>query len=242
VVLKMDRQMKSSLYMLYANNIASFMTFWAVIACLTVLTITISYLFPDSNNGLTLSGPVYIYGAVIGAMLVTNFIPYLVKLGVTRQTVFLSAGLFSIALVVINALLVIVINVFLKFIFPVEQADMFIIKTNENTVTFSHISDIFENSSLFSMATIDISISFFMLVIAFMIALLFYRYGMIIGFLTLGVLIFAFIFSARKGWIEPIFWHIFSNFDITFFYKMFILSLILYSLSYFMLRNVAIKT
>lgn len=242
MVLNMNRQMKGSLYMLYANNVYSLLTFWSVIIALVILTVVLSYLFPDSNNGLSLSAPTYIYGAVIGVMFVNSFIPYLVKLGVTRQTIFLSVGIFSLALVVLNALLVVVIEFLLKSLFPYEYAKTLTIQTNENTFIINHISDVLQNKTFMTMAVVDISISFFMLVVAFVITLLFYRYGLLIGFVTLALFIFAIIFGITQGWIETLFWAIFTNFSITFFYQLFAFAFILFCLSYFMLRDVPIKT
>lgn len=242
MVLNMNRQMKGSLYMLYANNLFSFLTFWSVIVALVVLSLVLTYLFPDSNNGMTLSAPTYVYGAVIGAMFVNSLIPYLVKLGVTRQTVFFSVGIFSLVLVVINAMLVVVIESLLKIVYPYKHAHNLTIETNGNTMVITHIADVFENKTFVTMAVVDISISFFVLVVAFVISLLFYRYGMLIGFVTLGLFVFAIIFSVTQGWFKTLFWAIFSDFSIVFFYQLFAFAILLFCLSYFMLRDVAIKT
>ncbi|HLR72206.1 MAG TPA: hypothetical protein VK085_12350 [Pseudogracilibacillus sp.] len=87
---------------------------------------------------------------------------------------------------------------------------------------------------------IDSSITFFLMAVAFMIGLVFYRYGLIGGFGIIGVAMVVIVFGISRGWLLDFFINILSDFSFVFFYQLFAIGLIVYLASFILLRRITV--
>lgn len=236
----MQKQLKGSLYYLYANSRFSLIVFWVILISLLLVTLIIDLFSNDSTIVFQLSSPTYIFAAIMGYWIVKNTIPYIVKLGGTRASIFVAVGIYAFLLAVFNATIANTLNKVVTFLFGEENMEGVVYSEDGSTMTFNHLADFLTDSTWVSNFIIDISISFFMLVVMFLMGLIFYRYGLVggISFLAVGAIIF--IIGMSKGWLVDFFINIFTTFSIELFYQLFVVAIIIYALSFLLLRRLTV--
>lgn len=237
----MQRQLKGSLYYMFANSRFSLLVFWSILAAILLFTVIISLVFDDSIVTMHLSAPTYVFAAVMGYWIVHNTLPYIIKLGGTRASIYIAVAMYGFVLVLFNA---IIANVFNQLVM-LGNGEQFVhglvtITSEDSTVSFNHIGDFLDNNTWITRLIIDTSISFFFFTIMFIIGLIFYRYGLIGGFSFLGIGMITFIFGLTNGWLIDFFIEVFSNFSIVFFYQLFVTGLLIYLFSYLFLRRMTV--
>lgn len=237
----MSNQIKGTLYFLYANNRFSLIVFWSILMGIVVLSIGSTFIFADSKTTFSLTAPIYAYGAIIGYLYVKGVIPYIIKLGATRTNIFISIGLFSFLITFFNSFMANTIYSFISFFYGDRVAGILTISENENSFTLNHIADVLPINNWITRVTIDTSISLFLLVVMFIIALIFHRFGLVGGFVFLAACLFTFFYGMSNGWLLDFFINIFSNFQFVFFYQLFAVSLFLFAISYLLVRRMTIK-
>lgn len=239
----MGHQLKGTLYYLYANVRFPLTVFWVIISSILALSIISSYLMSEGTISFQLSLSVYIFCSIIGTWTVKSAIPYALKLGSTRKNLYVSLGIYFLGFAIVNSLLANVLNGLVSTIFGIESLGGMgeITKANgTETFTFFHIAQFIEGNSWFTYIMIDIVICFFLLIVAYIIGLFFYKYGLIGGFGLLGLAMFTLIFTTAKGWLSEFLITIFSDFSIVFFYQLFVVALIIYMVTFILIRRITI--
>lgn len=165
---------------------------------------------------------------ILGFLTVKQSIPFSLKLGATRKNIFISLGLFFLGLSIAKAIFASIIqSLTLKF------TEI----TSIHTFEFIHPASLLEDTWL-NRVIIDSSILFFLSVFMFIISLLFYKYGLAGGGSVTGIMVIALLVGIAKGWIFDFFINLFSDINLLFFFQLFAISLLLFCLSFLLLRKI----
>lgn len=238
----MVTELKGALYYLFANLRYSLIVFWAVLAGVLLISIIATSLFEDSQASFNLPFPMYVFAAIFGFWMVKNTIPYLIKMAGTRKTIFLAIGIFGVSLSLLNAILA---NVISKVIMSIDQKGLLnsglSVTENGNEQFFNHIGQFIGYDSLISRIFIDTSISFLLFSCLFIGGLIFYKYGIIGSTIVSAILILIIIYAGNAGLLGKFFNYLIENFSFAFFYQLFGLGVIVYLLSFFLLRRLTLR-
>lgn len=239
----MGRELQGVLYYYLTNVRHTFLIFWLVIVAIFILSIVLDALVggDDMTIHFNLSFPIYIFAAALGFIVVKSTLPYLIKMGATRKIIYIGTVIFFIVFSSINALLANALNWLLRKLTKSEIGGGFIYTNGEQTTTFNHIADFLERDNFLYQIIVDLSLSFFFITVFFIIGLMFYRFGLLGGFLFVGVIAFTFIYGMADGWLAEFFIDIFSDFTIAFFYQLALVGFGVYLLSFFLLRRYTLQ-
>lgn len=239
----MGRELQGVLYYYLTNVRHAFLIFWLVIVAIFILSIVLDALVGGENMTIhfNLSFPIYIFAAALGFIVVKSTLPYLIKMGATRKIIYIGTVIFFIVFSSINALLANALNWLLRKLTKSEIGGGFIYMNGEQTTTFNHIADFLERDNFLYQIIVDLSLSFFFITVFFIIGLMFYRFGLLGGFLFVGVIAFTFIYGMADGWLAEFFIDIFSDFTIAFFYQLALVGFGVYLLSFFLLRRYTLQ-
>ena len=239
----MGQELQGVLYYYLTNVRHAFLIFWLVIVAIFILSIVLDALVGGENMTIhfNLSFPIYIFAAALGFIVVKSTLPYLIKMGATRKIIYIGTVIFFIVFSSINALLANALNWLLRKLTKSEIGGGFIYTNGEQTTTFNHIADFLERDNFLYQIIVDLSLSFFFITVFFIIGLMFYRFGLLGGFLFVGVIAFTFIYGMADGWLAEFFIDIFSDFTIAFFYQLALVGFGVYLLSFFLLRRYTLQ-
>ncbi len=237
----MQRELKGTLYYLQANLRYSFIIFWSIMLGVLVLSMVADLLISDDEGiiAFNFSLPIYIFGSIFGFYIVKNTIPYLIKMGVTRKSLFISAGIHLFGIAIINSIIANTINSFLENMYENSMGSLTVSDGN-TTLTLTHFADLFMDSTWLSRVVVDTSVGFFLITITLVVGLIFYRYGLIGGFGTIGIVMMTFIVAIARKWLESFFIKLIENFDLTFFYQLFAVGILIYLFSFLLMRRITI--
>lgn len=227
----MQKQIKGLLYFYVTDLKFSLKVFWSILLAIAVISLVISYFIRDIENGffhLSLTGPIYVYCAIVGFLMVKDSIPFSIKMGATRKNILMSLAIFFLGLSLFMSILASSLQVIINYITQLLDMPHF---------NFLHIANIFDGSWMTRMI-IDTSITFFALSLLFVIGLIFYRSGVVGGGITLGIVFLVALTGFAQGWLGDFFINIFTNFSITFFYQLFLFGVILLGISWLMVRRI----
>ena|SRR5699024_2045278 len=238
----MDAQLKGSFYYVVTNTKRPFTIFWIILGGFMFLSYGMSYLFVGSETVVSydLSFPIYIFGAVLGFNFVKNCIPYLIRMGSSRMNISLTIGLSFILLSIFNALIANTLYELMNKIAGEVNRGIFTIGIGDASYTFTHLADLIMKNMWFNRVVIDTSIGFFLLASFFLLGLIFYRYGYIGGFSALGLFMAVIVFGIAKEWLIDFFKYIFTDFHFIFFYQLFLTGIVIYLISYLLMRRLTI--
>ncbi|RKQ31390.1 hypothetical protein [Oceanobacillus halophilus] len=229
----MGRQIKGLLYFFLTNIRYSVMIFWSILFGFLILSISFSYFLLGVEDGEFYFGfgfAIYFYVAVLGFMVVKDNIPFSIKMGATRRNIFVGIGLYCLVIAVAKALIG---NTLQSLTLAFTEA------TGITTFHFLHLSSFLEDTWL-NRVVIDISIMFFLFAVMFLFGLLFYKTGLAGGGVVVGILLIALLLGIAKGWVADFFTELFTDVNLVFFLQLFGVSLVLYGVSYFLLRRITI--
>lgn len=238
-------QLKGLLYYSFINMKYSLIIFWSIMCGILLLTIGADLLFSSENTSFyfDFSFPIYIFAGIMGFWVVKNMIPYIIKLGSTRMNVFIGTGIALLLLAVLNAVIASTIKSLVAVFYSKTTNGVVSISTGEEASEqfyFSHIIDLFGENTWLNRFIIDFTISFFFIAVMFVLSLIFYRYHLIGGFAFLAIVMFCMIFAIAKGWVWDFIVNVLSDFSIVFFYELFVTGLIVYLLSYLLLKRITV--
>lgn len=237
----MVTQLKGSLYYLFSSLRFSLLVFWSILGGVLAISVITDLLMTDSHFSFNLSFPTYIFAAIFGFWMIKNVIPFLIKMGATRKAIFLAIGIFGIVLSVLNAVLSNTVDKVITVLYSSNSLNQSITLTVDgNEQFFNHIGDFLGDTSWLTRVVIDSSISFFFFGCLFVGGLIFYKYGVVGGMVFFALGFFAMIYAGHAGWLETFFKAIFTNFSMVFFYQLFIVGIVVYLLSFFLMRRLAI--
>ncbi len=238
-------QLKGLLYYYFINMRYSLFIFWSIMAGLLILSIGADLIFGSGESIISFdfSAPIYIFAAIMGFWVVKNVIPYMIKMGSTRFNVYVGTGIVFIALTVFNATLANAIRFLITTIHGsgVFSAISITIENNgqESAIPY-HLLDFLGTITWSNQFIIDIAISIFALAIMFIVGLVFYRYKLIGGAIALGVIFLLVIYSIAAGWVTDFFLYLLTDISMLLFYQLFFIGVIMYGLSYFLIRRLTI--
>lgn len=229
----MGRQIKGLLYFYYADMRYSLIVFWTILAAITAITLTIGYFLKDVEEGfvtLSLTGPMYVYCAILGFLAVKEFIPFSLKRGATRKNIYISLALFFFSLSLVKALVANTVQLVLDFIIPKVGIDNF---------AFLHLA-YFTHDTWINRIFIDTTIMFFFFAVMFIVSLLFYRYGLAIGGAFIGLVGIIVLTGFAQGWLTRFFFNLFETFDDFFYVELLAVGIVAYALSILFLKKITI--
>lgn len=240
----MLKDIKGVIYYLAVNVRYPFSIFWTILLSIFIISLLFSVINSSSNVLFQASIPIYIFCLVLGMWTVKNTIPYLLKMSVTRKLIYLSIGIYFLLIAVIQALLA---NLLIKIIEllgkTVISGDVTFYNGHEDfSFEFYHLSQFLQKDTFITQVTIDTIIAFAALSGMFFVGLIFYRYGLLGGFTFLGALFLIYILSIAQGSFVDLMNYIFTNYSMTLYFQLFGLSIIVYLLSFTILRRVTITS
>ncbi|TQS70629.1 hypothetical protein DX933_17880 [Ornithinibacillus gellani] len=232
----MGRQIKGLLYFFVMDIRYSLMIFWTILISLLAVSLAISHFLESaiaSGSGVftfVLTGPIYVYCAIIGFLTVRDYIPYSLKLGATRKSIFVSIGIFFFGLAFAKSVAATIIQAAVE-----KGVDLFGMKY----FIFLHPAQLLTDT-WYNRLIIDTSISFFFAVLLFLIGLIFYRFGLAGGGSALGIVGILLLIGLAKGWVFDFAKHVFTTFDMVFFAQLFGVALVIYAVTFVLVRKISI--
>src|SRR5699024_1163743 len=97
-------QLKGTLYYYAVNMRYMLMIFWGIMLGILLLSLVSDMLFGGDKMDIyySFSIPTYACDAAVGFWAVKHIIPYLVKIGITRLSIYLRTGIMFLCLVILN--------------------------------------------------------------------------------------------------------------------------------------------
>lgn len=238
----MLQDMKGILYYLAVNIRYPFSIFWSILLAIFILSLILSSVADRSTVLFQASIPIYIFCLVIGMWTVKNTIPFLLKMSLTRKLIYISIGLYFLIIAIVQSLLA---NTLIKIIDALGKTaiigEVSIYNGSEEfSFQFNHLSQFLQNDTFLSQVTIDTVLSFTALSVMFFIGLFFYRFGLLGGFSLLGGLFLLYILSIAQGSFIELVTYIFENYSITLYFQLLGISVLIYLLSFTMMRRMTI--
>ncbi|MGY0692535.1 hypothetical protein ACW2QC_07040 [Virgibacillus sp. FSP13] len=230
----MGRQVNGLLYFFITDVRHSLFIFWTILISTLIISIVGAYLLMNVDEGrmvFTLSMAIYIYCGIFGFITVKQGIPFSIKMGATRKNLFVSIGIFFLGLALVKAILANTIHSLVIWMSDGVGIDTF---------RFIHPAQLMTDTWL-TRVMIDTTVMFFILAFMFTIGLLFYKYGLLGGGAVVGALVITLLFGVAYGWIIDFFSGILESLTMTFFVELLLIGLILYGISWIMLRKITIE-
>ena len=238
----MMQELKGSLYYLFSNLRFSLFIFWGILAGVLVISLISSFLIEDTHVSFNMAFPIYIFSAIFGYWIVKNAIPYLIKMGATRKTIFVAVGIFGICVGLINAFISSLIDQIISLISTSNVLNTSMsISVDGNEQFINHIGQLVSNDGWLARMVIDTSISFFLFGCLFIAGLIFYKFGIVGGLASFVVGFLLFLYAGNAGWLERFVLFIMKNFDMMFFYQLFGVGVLIYLISYLFLRRLTLR-
>ncbi|WP_042142082.1 hypothetical protein [Paucisalibacillus sp. EB02] len=230
----MNNQVKGLLYFYFNDLKRSILIFWSILLLVLVVAIAFAYYLIGVEDGMMAFGfpfAIYFYCAVLGFMTVKEYIPFAIKIGATRKNIYISLGLFFLSLAVLKAIIASTIQ---------ELVVLLAKNTDLTSFMFLHPAMAVEDTWI-NRVLIDVCIMVFLLSFMFVIGLLFYKYGFAGGGAVAGILAIALLFGIAKGWIYEFIADLLKQTDILFFYQILGVGLLLFIVSFLIVRRVTIE-
>lgn len=228
----MNRQIKGLLYF-YATNVRySFIIFWSILLSFLVISLAISYFLLDVEDAWFSFGfpfATYFSAGIIGFLTVKETIPFALKVGAIRRNIFFATGLYFFGYALLLALISSSIQSVIQFIVDA---------TNLHSFLFLHPSLIIGDDNWITRILIDTSVMFLLLSLMYLAGLLFYKGGVLVGGIFLGVLGILLLLGITLGWLIDAVIELYHTIDLMFFVQIFGVGVLLYGLAYFLIRNI----
>lgn len=228
----MEKQIKGLLYFFLTDARYSIAIFWSINIGIIVLSLSISYFLVSVEGEFYLSAsiPMYIYCAIFGYITVKESIPFALKIGATRKSIFISIGLFFLILSGLKA-------VFMSIIHSTTLA--FADAVGISNFLFIHPATLLGDTWL-NRLVVDASIMFLVFSMMFIIGLVFYRTGLAGGGIVAGIIVLLLLFGIAEGWLFEFISDLIADVDLTLFVQMFGVGIVFYLLSFLFVRRITI--
>jgi|SRR5690625_3132077 len=229
----MGRQTKGLLYFYITDIRFSLIVFWTVLLSSLFVSMVIDYILQnvaDSFMSFSLPMALYVYCGILGFITVKQAIPFSIKMGATRKNVFSSLGIFFLAFSLMMSLVANSIQSIIEFIHS---------KMGNETFLFMHIANLL-NDTWLTRVMIDTSLMFFFLSFFFLLGLTFYNYGLIGGGILTGAIVLFILAGFAEGWLFEFFIHLYETLSTVFFWKLILVTIFIYSISWVIIRKITI--
>lgn len=234
-------ELKGVLYYLTVNLRGSFIIFWSILLSMLVVIITISK-FVTVSTYFFMSFPIYFFAMAAGYMIVKGAIPYLIQMSAVRKTIFTGVAIYFVCLALMNAIIANTVLQGINYLTGNEITNVITYKSanNGSVIWFNHIAD-FIGNTWFSRIVVDAAVMIVICVVAFILGLIYYRFGIIGLCSTIGAFAIFIIFSVtRESFLEKM-KVMYENFNIHYFYSLIGFGMVLYLLSFVLFRKITIK-
>jgi len=228
----MSRQIKGLLYFFITNFRYSFLIFWSILTGVLVLSLIISYFLLNLDEAIYAFGfpfGTYFHVSFLGFLIVKEGIPFALKVGATRKNIFLAIGIFFLGVALFQA----VIANTVQF-----AAQLFVDAVDIHTFMFMHPAQLIGSENWLTMIFIDTAMMFLLLAAFFVLGLLFYRGGLVVGGGIIGILAIGLLLSIAQGWIIDYFIELYHTIDLVYFIQVLGIGVVLYGLAYFLVRTI----
>lgn len=225
----MNNQIKGLLFYFSTHMKRAFVIFWSILFGILLISLATSYVLKDQDGFMTFSVsiPLYFFCAVYGFTMVKKWIPYFLKVGATRKNIFFAIGLFFCGVSAGFALIATILQ---------SIANLFLDQVKIDIFSFIHLSMFFEDT-WYVRFIIDLTMMLAGFTFFFILGLVFYKYGLVLGGILLASLFFGLTFSVFKGWIHKLGQYI-VKFDFHIFWQLALLTIVFYALSWLFLRRI----
>lgn len=240
----MMKDIKGSLYYLFANVRYPFFVFWTILLSIFIVSLLLSSVSEGNQVLFQASIPIYIFCLVLGMWTVKNAIPYLLKMSVTRKLIYVSIGIYFLIIATVQALLANALTKIIDLMGRTAVSGDIILANGDKEFAFlfTHLSQFLQNDTFITQVTIDVIISFAALCMMFFIGLVFYRFGLVGGFTFIGAMFLIYIGSIAQGSFVDLMKYIFNNYSMAIYFQLFGISVAIYLLSFLMLRRLTITS
>lgn len=227
----MGRQIKGLLYFFIMDCKRQLMIFWSILIMTLSVSLIIAYLLVDVEDMRMIFGipfALYIFCGIFGFITVKQGIPFAIKMGATRKSIFASVGLFFIGLSIAKAIAASTLQTLFEYVLKGFSID---------TYMFVHPAELIANTWI-TRVIIDATIMFLILSTMFLLGLVFYKYGLLGGGLLSGFVVIYLLLGVAKGWVTDFFIDVYQTLSLVFFYETFLVGIVLYMLSWALLRKI----
>lgn len=229
----MSNQIKGLLYLFVMEFRYSILIFWTILLSLLGAFLVFYYAVitpADSNFFFGFAFAIYFYCGVLGFIAVKETVPFALKIGATRKNFYIAAGLFFLGLAAFFSLAANSIQSLVTFLID---------GTRMESMQFIHLAN-FVGGTWVDRFVTDLSMMFLLMTILFLTGLVFYKYGQLGGGILAGVAAAVVLAGIAQGWLIAWFIELFAEINILFFYQVLLLGLVLYAVSFVMLRDISI--
>lgn len=230
----MKRQLKAMLYFFGADLRHSFLIFWSILIAITIISIIGALVLTNFENGkvfLTISMPVYVYAAILGFITVKESLPFVIKMGGTRKNFFIAIGILFLGLSLLIGLIQNILHSLINILLNIFEI---------NNFNLLHVAAIMQQQdSLLYRFSIDICLSFFFLSTFFFLGLIFYKYGILGGFSSMGIVLLTLIFASANVELLRQIINILSDPALYYFTILLGAGVVFYGLSWLLLRKIS---
>ena len=226
----MSKQIKGLLYYFITEIKYSLIIFWSTLLVFLLLSLGVSYIMRDLDNFVLWFGfpfATFIHAGIMGFSFVKNSIPFALKRGAIRKNIYIASGIYFF-----------LYALFMATISSTLQSLMTAMTKNLHSISFLHPAMLIGNDTWYSRIFIDTLIIFAITVVLFFLGLLFYRGGLIVGGSAIGLIAFIIIFGGAEGFLIKFIMDLHHNIDLLFFVKVFCVGLVIYGLTYFLVRKI----
>lgn len=226
----MGRQIKGLLYFYRTDLQFSIMVFWSILLAMLVVSVSMMFLFPSIDfMSFSFTAPIYVYCAIVGFLMARHTVAFSIKLGATRKNIFISMGIFFITLALIKSTVAALIQ---------AGVTKFVLRDDMNFL-FAHPMNLYEDTIVNRIYT-DFFIIIFLTVLTYLISLLFYKFGLLVGGLIVGMGLVLFTFSLVSGELITYIIDSFQNSVYIFFAQFGVVALVAYLLAWLLLRRITV--
>lgn len=225
----MGRQITGLLYFYRSDLQFSFFIFWSILLAMLAITVSVIYIFPIELMTFSLTPPIYIYCSIIAFIMARQNVAFGIKLGATRKNIYVSMAIFFTAMSLVFSVIASLLDTIVE---------RFLIKENMNFY-FTHPMFFAENTFLNRVYT-DFFILLFIIAISYLISLLFYKLGLLIGGLIVGIAFVLFTYSLISTDLIMNIADGFQNSIYMFFGQLGIIAIILYGITWLLIRKITV--
>lgn len=226
----MGRQIKGLLYFYRTDLQFSIMVFWSILLAMLVVSVSMMFLFPSIDfMSFSFTAPIYVYCAIVGFLMARHTVAFGIKLGATRKNIYLSMGIFFIALALIKSTVAALIQ---------AGVTKFVLRDEMNFL-FAHPMNLYEDTILNRIYT-DFFIIIFLTALTYLISLLFYKFGLLISGLIGGMALVLFMYSLVSGELITYIIDSFQNSIYLFFAQFGLIAVVAYLLAWLLLRRITV--
>lgn len=226
----MGRQIKGLLYFYWKDLQFSLFVFWCILLSMLVVSVTIMFLFPSIEfMSFSFTAPIYVYCGIIGFLMARHTVAFGIKLGGTRKNIYISMGIFFILLAFLKSTLAALIT---------GGVMKFVLRDDMNFL-FAHPMNLYEDTILNRLYT-DFFLLLFLTTATYLISLMFYKFGLLVSGLIIGMIIVLFMYNLFSGELISYVIDTFQNSVYLFFAQFGVLALVAYALAWLLLRRITV--